>query len=114
QMSINIAPNKNHTNGIYIVFWKTVSTDDGDSAEGTFSFMVNTSGASASPTPTTTTPAATNSNSTSAGVPLWVPLVVGLVALLVGLGAGLILGRRKPAPAASRLGTMRSAIAQDL
>lgn len=116
QMSINITPNAGHTNGVYIVFWKTVSQDDGDPASGTFTFTVNPVGAGASSTPTVTsikpsTPTNTASSPASTGTPIWVPIVVGLAALIVGLGVGLGLGRRKPA--ISSIGAMRASIAQD-
>jgi methionine-rich copper-binding protein CopC len=115
EMSISITPNTGHTSGVYIVFWKTVSADDGDAASGTFSFTVNPTGANSS-TPTATpgkatTPATNTGNTTSAGAPIWVPIVVGIAALLVGLGAGLGLGRRKPAT--SSLGAMRASIERD-
>jgi methionine-rich copper-binding protein CopC len=113
QMWIAIAPTSGHVNGVYIVFWQTVSADDGDAASGSFTFTVNTSAASsATPTPTpsqssVSTPASTSGSS---GTPVWVPLVAALVALLVGLGAGLGLGRRRPASAS--LSSMRASIAQ--
>lgn len=110
QMSINITPNSGHTSGVYIVFWKTVSADDGDAASGTFSFTVNPAGAS-----TSTTPAApqtpTSSSASASGTPIWVPIVAALIALLVGLGAGLGLGRRKPAT--SSIASMRSELTRD-
>lgn len=113
EMSINITPNSGHTNGVYTVFWKTVSADDGDAASGSFTFTVNPNGASATSTPgqKNTTPPASTSNNTSSGTPIWVPIVAALVALLVGLGAGLGLGRRKPAT--SSIAAMRASLAQD-
>lgn len=114
RMAINITPNSGHTSGVYIVFWKTVSADDGDPASGTFSFTVNPAGASASSTPTapqqSVAPPASN-NTSSSGTPIWVPIAAALVALLVGLGAGLGLGRRKPAN--SSLANMRASIVQE-
>ncbi|HEX7737670.1 MAG TPA: copper resistance CopC family protein [Ktedonobacteraceae bacterium] len=113
QMSINITPTAGHTSGVYIVFWKTVSADDGDPDSGSFTFTVNPAAASSTPTATatkTTAPATTTTN-TNSGAPLWVPIVAALVALIVGLGAGFGLGRRKPA--ASSIGAMRASIAQD-
>ncbi len=113
QMSVEITPTSGHINGVYIVFWQTVSADDGDTASGSFTFTVNT-GATSSATPTpvpsqtgVTTPASTSG---SPGMPVWVPIVAGLVALLVGLGAGLGLGRRRTASAS--LGAMRASLAQ--
>lgn len=103
EMSILITTNQGHVNGVYVVFWKTVSADDGDAAAGSFSFTVRTSGTGATPT----TPARTNSTTLS-GIPLWVPIVATLAALLVGLGAGLALGRRKPA--VSSLAAMRASL----
>ena len=106
QMSINITPNKGYTNGVYIVYWKTVSADDGDEADGKFTFTVNPNGAIAGSTQ--------NSTSASSGTPIWVPIVAGIAALLIGLGVGLGLGRRKTAPARSSLGAMRSEVAEEL
>jgi copper resistance protein C len=106
EMSIAIKPNSGHINGVYVVYWKTVSADDGDAADGAYSFTVNTSGSASNehnPAP---------ASSASSGAPIWVPIVSSLLALLVGLGAGLVIGKRKPAPAS--LGSLRSAIAEDL
>ena len=112
QMSVNITPNSGHTNGVYIVFWKTVSADDGDAASGTFSFTVNPSGASSTPAVTAHNPTVSASSSTaSSGMPIWVPIIVALAGLLIGIAVGLGLGRRKPA--ASSIGAMRASIAQD-
>lgn len=112
QMSINITPTTGHTSGVYIVFWKTVSQDDGDPDSGSFTFTVNPA-ASSTPaaTATKTTAPATTTTNTNSGAPLWVPIVAALVALIVGLGAGFGLGRRKPA--VSSIGAMRASIAQD-
>lgn len=112
QMSVNITPNSGHANGVYVVFWRTVSADDGDAVSGTFSFTVNPNGAG------TTPPASQNNagaqpgtgNNASTGTPLWALIVAAIVALLVGLGAGLGFGRRrKPAT----IGAMRASIARD-
>ena len=118
QMSIAITPNSGHTTGVYIVYWKTVSADDGDAASGTFVFTVNPGGASAGSTPTavatpskTAPSTSTNTSTTSTGTPIWVPIVAALVALLVGLGIGLGLGRRKPAT--SSVASMRASLNQE-
>ena len=111
QMSITIKPDAAHPNGVYVVQWKTVSAVDGDPDQGAFVFTVNT-GAVTTPTPVatsttgqTTTPTTTNTGST----PLWVPVVVGIIALLVGLGLGVALGRRR---SASSVGKMRKVVIQ--
>src|SRR6266852_6353523 len=93
QMSITIKPSGN---GVYVVRWITVSALDGDPDEGAFVFTVQP-GAVTTPPPTT------------GGTPLWVPIVVGIVALLVGLGGGFGLGRGRSRPAVS---TMRKAVAE--
>ncbi|HEY0752869.1 MAG TPA: copper resistance protein CopC [Ktedonobacteraceae bacterium] len=116
QMSISITPNTGHTTGVYVVFWKTVSADDGDAAAGSFSFTVNPAGASATPVATSVTKTAptnpgSGSTTSASGAPIWVPIVVALVALLLGLGAGFGLGRRQPASSSFR--TMRASVAQD-
>lgn len=113
QMSVDITPTSGHVNGVYIVFWTTVSADDGDAASGSFTFTVNPSAvgnATSTPAPSKSGVTAPGSNSGSAGTPVWVPIVAAIVALLIGLGAGLGLGRRRPAPAS--LGAMRTSIAQ--
>ncbi len=107
QMSISITPGSGHTSGVYIVYWNTVSADDGDPAAVTFAFTVNSTGASSASTPSTQTPA----SAATSGTPLWVPIVSALAALVVGLGLGLGLGRRKPAT--SSLAAMRASIVED-
>ncbi len=92
-MSIGIKPEKD---GIYIVRWSNVSSDDGDPDQGAFTFTVK-SGAAAT---TTATPAKTTPTPTSSGIPIWVPILVGIVALLLGLGAGVVFGsNRRSTPA---------------
>jgi methionine-rich copper-binding protein CopC len=115
EMSIKITPDPKNLNGIYVVRWITVSAQDGDPDQGAFVFTVAAS-AAATPTAATTTstnqttPPPSNTTSTgSGGTPVWVPIVVGIVALLVGLGGGLGLGRRNSAPA---IGSMRRSVAQ--
>jgi len=91
EMSVTIKPEKG--NGVYIVRWVTVSADDGDPDEGAFIFTVN----SAAPAASASTPTKQTSASTSgpvSGIPLWVPIVIGVAALLVGLAAGAGLARR--------------------
>ncbi len=88
--------------------WKTVSALDGDPDQGAFVFTVKP-GVPATPTTatgvTTPPPAATGTG----GIPLWVPVVVGILALLIGLGGGLGIGRRN---AVSSVSAMRRAIAE--
>jgi len=112
EMSITIKPDKANLNGVYVVRWITVSAQDGDPDQGAFVFTVNT-GAVTTPTPvatttTSTTPSATTTSGTS-GTPVWVSIVVGVVALLIGLAVGLGLGRRRTV---SSIGTMRKAVTQ--
>ncbi len=94
-MSVKIKTDEG--NGIYIVHWITKSADDGDPAEGAFAFTVNpnTTQASASSQPTVTKTPTTN-NSSSPVVPA---IIAGVIALLVGLGAGFGIGRTRPAVA---------------
>src|SRR6266853_1313348 len=112
EMSITIKPDKANLNGVYVVRWITVSAQDGDPDQGAFVFTVNT-GAVTTPTPvatttTSTTPSTTTTSGTS-GTPVWVSIVVGVVALLIGLAVGLGLGRRRTV---SSIGTMRKAVTQ--
>src|SRR5437588_472273 len=94
EMSITIKPDKANLNGVYVVRWITVSAEDGDPDQGAFVFTVNAG------VVTTPTPVATNSTSqgttpinasatSMGGTPIWVPIVVGVVALLAGRGYGL-------------------------
>jgi methionine-rich copper-binding protein CopC len=115
EMSITIKPDKANLNGVYVVRWITVSAEDGDPDQGAFVFTVHT-GVVTTPTPVATnstsqgtTPTNTSTASTG-GTPIWVPIVVGVVALLAGLGVGLGLGRRR---IASSIGTIRKAVAED-
>jgi methionine-rich copper-binding protein CopC len=114
EMSIKITPDAKNLNGVYVVRWITVSAQDGDPDQGAFVFTVNANAAATpTPAPTTTnqtTPPPSNTASPgSGGTPVWVPIVVGLVALLIGLGGGLGLGRRNSAAAIS---SMRRTVAQ--
>lgn len=112
EMSITIKPDKANLNGVYVVRWITVSAEDGDPDQGAFVFTVNT-GAVTTPTPVSTTTASTAPSTTTTsgtgGTPIWVPIVVGVVALLAGLGVGLGLGRRQ---SASSVTAMRKAVTQ--
>jgi copper resistance protein C len=96
EMSITITPQKNA--GIYVVRWITVSADDGDPDQGAFVFTVNPAGAAATPAKQAVTPTSTAGTS---GTSPWIPIVVGVIALLIGLGGGFALGRRNPAFASS-------------
>ena len=112
EMSITIKPDKANLNGVYVVRWITVSAQDGDPDQGAFVFTVNT-GVVTTPTPvatttTSTTPSTTATSGTN-GTPVWVSIVVGVVALLIGLAVGLVLGRRRTE---SSIGTMRKAVTQ--
>lgn len=100
QLSVTIKPKGD---GVYVVRWFTTSADDNDAAQGTFLFTVNPNASSTVPT---TRPTATGSE--ASGVPLWIPVVSALLALLVGTGVGFGIGRRRVAP--SSLGAMRQAV----
>src|SRR6266516_825331 len=102
EMSIAI---KAAGNGIYVVRWITVSAEDGDADEGAFVFTVKPA--------STAQPATSNRTTTTAAgtgvTPLWVPIVVGVIALLIGLLSGIGLGRRS---AVSPVRTMRRKVAE--
>jgi copper resistance protein C len=102
EMSIAI---KADGNGIYVVRWITVSAEDGDPDEGAFVFTVKPGG-TARPATSNRTP--TTVVGTSA-TPLWVPIVVGVLALLIGLLSGIGLGRRSTI---SPVRTMRRKVAE--
>lgn len=107
EMSIGI---KADGNGVYVVRWITVSAADGDPDQGAFVFTVKPAVTTA-PTPTGNTTTTTKSTPASSGTPLWATILIGLVALLVGLGAGLGIGRSRTKPASSTLSTMRREVA---
>jgi methionine-rich copper-binding protein CopC len=103
-------PIKSSGNGVYVVRWITVSALDGDPDQGAFVFTVKPAAAAtpvASPGSTTTQA----NTSGSGGTPLWATILIGVVALLVGLGAGLGIGRATARP--SRLSSIRQAIASE-
>ncbi len=117
EMSVKIKPDPQHLDGVYVVRWITKSALDGDPDEGAFTFTVNTSAAGTTGTPTPvatatgqgTTPATTSSG----GTPVWVDALLAIAGLVVGLGAGVAVGRRgRTAPAAS-LAAMRRSIADE-
>src|SRR5579884_202247 len=104
EMSVPIKPDGD---GVYVVQWKTVSALDGDPDQGAFVFTVKPGGPA---TPTAIASQATPPSSPpTGGIPLWVPIVVGMLALLVGLGGGLVLGRRSKV---SAVNAMRRMIAE--
>src|SRR5579884_1356992 len=91
-----------------------VFTMKANAPAGAFAFIVNTKAGNPSATATATSNSTTPSNTTSSGAggtPVWVPILVGIVALLVGLGGGLALGRSRPTTA-STISSMRRAIEQ--
>ena len=84
-------------NGIYEVYWHTVSADDGDPDSGVFFFGVGTGNVLGNGTaPASTT--STASTSTTSGTPIWVTVLVGILALL--LGGGTVAGLRQRQQAA--------------
>ena len=107
EMSVGIKPNGN---GVYIVRWITVSAVDGDPDQGAFIFTVKPAVVSATPTTSNNTGATTTTTSNS-GTPLWATILIGIVALVVGLGAGWGIGRSRSKPAQSTLSTMRRDVA---
>ncbi len=96
EMSVAIKPEKD---GIYVVRWISVSSDDGDPDQGAFTFMVR-SGATGSTTGSSTQAANTEKAapaSNTSSFPTLPVILTGLIALLVGLGAGFGLGRNRTA-----------------
>jgi methionine-rich copper-binding protein CopC len=77
-------------NGIYEVYWFTVSATDGHLDSGVFFFGVGTSTGQGIVVVTKTV-----TNTVSAGLPLWATILIGVVALV--LGGGIVAGlRRRP------------------
>src|SRR5260370_5174896 len=117
EMSITIKPDPANLHGVYVVRWITVSAADGDPDQGAFVFTVNAA-AVKSPTPVGTssssgTTPSTSTTSGSGGVPVWLPIVAGVLALLIGLGGGLGLGRRGASTApASSVSSLRKSVKQ--
>jgi len=105
EMSVGIKPNGN---GVYIVRWTTVSAVDGDPDQGAFIFTVKPAVVSATPATSNNTGATTTTTSTS-GTPLWATILIGIVALVVGLGAGWGIGRS--GKKSSAMSTMRQEVA---
>ena len=109
EMSITIKPSGK---GVYVVRWITVSAEDGDPDQGAYVFTVQT-GAIATPTPAPTT---SNSGSTppppttgTGGTPIWATIVIGIVALLLGLAGGF--GVSRSMFARPSISTMRRSVA---
>jgi copper resistance protein C len=101
EMSVVIKPTGS---GVYIVRWITVSAIDGDPDQGAYFFTVKSQVPSRVAANTITpTP---SSNSVSGGTPLWATILVGVLALLVGLGGGLLIRRASP----SSFGKMRQTV----
>jgi hypothetical protein len=96
EMSVAIKPEKD---GLYVVRWITVSSDDGDPDQGAFTFTVK-SGATGSTTSSSTQAANTQKAApvaSTSSFPTLPVVITGLIALLVGLGAGFGLGRNRTA-----------------
>ena len=115
EMSISIKPDKAHLGGVDVVRWITVSAQDGDPDQGAFIFTVNASAATtptpiATPASTTTSPTSTTNGST--GIPIWLSVVVGLIALLVGLGLGIWLGHHRTRTNSS-IAAMRKTVSEE-
>ncbi|HYL42068.1 MAG TPA: copper resistance protein CopC, partial [Ktedonobacteraceae bacterium] len=103
-------PIKSSGNGVYVVRWITVSALDGDPDQGAFVFTVKPAAVATSVA--STGPTTTQANTSGSGeTPLWATILIGIVALLVGLGAGLGIGRATARP--SRLSSLRQAIASE-
>ncbi len=88
-MSVTIKPQKD---GVYVVRWNNVSSDDNDPDQGAFTFTVKANAVVAASAKPISAP-------TSSGTPVWVLILVGVVALLLGLGTGAALGSRRARPA---------------
>ncbi len=108
EMSVAIKPEKD---GVYVVRWISVSSDDGDPDQGAFTFTVK-SGATGSTTGSSTQAANTAKAapaSNTSSFPTLPVILTGLIALLVGLGAGFGLGRnRTTAPALNTAGSLEA------
>jgi methionine-rich copper-binding protein CopC len=94
-------PIKATGNGIYVVRWVTVSADDNDPAEGAFTFTVNPAGSNATSGVAAKPTAAPPAQAAQGSSPIVPAVITGIIALLVGLGAGFGFGRTRPALASS-------------
>jgi methionine-rich copper-binding protein CopC len=105
-MSVAIKPEKD---GIYVVRWITVSSDDGDPDQGAFVFTVKAAAAAApAPTPAAHASSGTTTASSSGSAPILPLVIAAIVALLVGLGAGFGLGRGRASSTAAADATSAS------
>jgi len=97
-------PMKGDGSEIYLVVWHTVSADDGDPDAGAFNFLVNPSADSLQAVQAangSNSGSASNANSSS-GTPIWLTVVIAILALLVGAGALFFAQRSGWAPAPAR------------
>ena len=93
QMSVTMKPSGD---GVYVVQWKTVSAADGDPDQGAFVFTVKANAVVTATTPTGVQTPATNNVTTpssTSSFPVLPVMLIGLVALIVGMGIGLGVGR---------------------
>ncbi len=89
-------PMKGAGNGIYEVYWHTVSADDGHEDSGVFFFGVGTGNVLGTGSVSPSSPSQTNA--ASSGVGVWVPILVGILALLLGGALGVWFARRMNLP----------------
>jgi methionine-rich copper-binding protein CopC len=79
---------------IYVVDWNTIAADDQHHDAGSFRFFVNPNPMLADDVRAQGKPEQTNTSSSSAGMPVWSAVLIGVVALLVGGLVGVFGGRR--------------------
>lgn len=112
EMSVAIKPEKD---GVYVVRWITVSSDDGDPDQGAFTFTVKSS-ATGSTTGSSTqgaSPAKAAPASNTSSFPTLPVIITGLIALLVGLSAGFGIGRNRAATSTLKTAGSSEAINSD-
>lgn len=81
---------------IYLVDWNTIAADDQHHDTGSFRFFVNPNPMLVDMLKTNSTSGQTNtSSSSSGGLPIWSAALIGVVALLLGVLAGVFFSRKR-------------------
>ncbi|HEY7419582.1 MAG TPA: copper resistance protein CopC [Ktedonobacteraceae bacterium] len=101
-MTVSIQPDGSE---VYVVLWHTVSAVEGHHDSGSFRFFVNispmlqsmVSGKMSGMSGTSGTNSSSSGSSTSAGMPVWAAILIGIIGLIIGVGASFLFLRSRPA-----------------